>query len=56
MDAEYHKPRIRELRGDSKQILGEIAEILFDRAIRHVKIELTSEGTLFWEGRETKRY
>lgn len=55
MDAEYHKPRVQEIEGDSKQVLGEIAEILFDRATRHVKVELESEGTLYWRGRLSRR-
>ena len=56
MSLEYHAPRVVKVEGSAKDILGEIAELLFDHAGRGIKIELSSEGTLYWEGKITKWY
>ena len=56
MSSEYHAPRVEKVEGSAKELLGEIAELLFDGAGRGIKIELSSEGTLYWEGKITKWY
>ena len=56
MSEEYHKPRVQEVEGTAEELTKKIGEILLDHHTRYVKLELESEGTVFYRGKLTVRY
>ena len=56
MTEEYHKPRVQELEGSAEALTGKIVKMLFDHNTRYFKLELESEGTLFYKGKLTVRF
>ncbi len=56
MTEEYHKLRSTDVEGSGEELIGKIAKLLFDPHIRYLKIELSSEGTLFFEGKIVIQY
>lgn len=53
---EYHKPRVLEVEGSAEELIGAVAKTLFDHKTRYLKLELESEGTLFYRGKLTVRF
>jgi len=55
MTEEYHRPRVQEIEGGAGELTRKISKILLDHHTRYVKLELESEGTLFYRGKLTVR-
>ena len=56
MTEDYHRPRALEVEGSAEDLIGAIAKTLFDQKTRYIKLELESEGTLFYRGKLTVRF